>query len=363
MKKIVVALLVAAMMLMSLVSCSSSGTSTAAPDASEASAVTDTVSDVEGENTEAAATGDVIVGMCPKFTSDPYMIAASEGAQEACDELGYTLDFNGPVDADVAAQSDIINQWIQKGYTAITVSANDPDALAPAMQSAQDAGIYTSGWDADTQPEVRDFFLNQATFEGIGRTMAEIMVEEAGDKGEFLIVTSTLTAPNQNAWIEELEKYLAENYPDMVIADILPGDEDLAKSRDVTLNYLRSHPDTTGVFAMTGMASPGVCEAIEQLDMVGDVAVTGLGVPSLIREYTKKGTVNKTILWSPYDIGYGAMYLVKTQVEGNVEQALEDGYIEAGRLGQLEIIDTENGIVLLGDPLVFTKDNIDDFDF
>lgn len=320
------------------------------------------------QKTETAEEGgesneEVTIGMCPKFTSDPYMVAAGEGAQEACDELGYTLDFNGPVNADVAAQSDIIDQWTQKGYTAITISANDADALSPSMKAAKDAGIYTSAWDADVNADSRDLFLNQVSFEGMGETLVEMMVEEAGDSGEFLVVTSVLTAPNQNAWIEEMEKYMAENYPNMKIADVLAGDEDLAKSRDVTLNYLRSHPDTKGVFAVTGMASPGVCEALEQLDLVGKVAVTGLGVPSLIKDYLKSGTINQCCLWSPYDIGYGAMYLVKTQVEGKVDEAKEQGYIEAGRLGKLEITDKENGIVLLGDPLIFTKENIDDYDF
>ena len=184
-----------------------------------------------------------------------------------------------------------------------------------------------------------------------------------GDSGDFLVVTAVLTAPNQNAWIEEMKKYMEANYPDMRIADILAGDEDLAKSRDVTLNYLRSHPETKGVFAVTGMASPGVCEAIEQLDLVGKVAVTGLGVPSLIKDYLKKGTIKQCCLWSPYDIGYGAMYLAKTQIDGKVDEAKEQGYIEAGRLGKLEIIDKDKGIVLLGEPLIFTKDNVDDYNF
>lgn len=305
----------------------------------------------------------VTIGMCPKFTSDPYMVAAGEGAQEACDELGYTLDFNGPVNADIAAQSDIIDQWTQKKYTAITISANDADALSPAMKAAQDAGIYTSAWDADVNADSRELFLNQVTFEGMGKTMVDMMVEEAGSSGDFLVVTAVLTAPNQNAWIEEMKKYMEANYPDMKIVDILAGDEDLAKSRDVTLNYLRSHPETKGVFAVTGMASPGVCEAIEQLDLVGKVAVTGLGVPSLIKDYLKKGTINQCCLWSPYDIGYGAMYLAKTQIDGKLDEAKEQGYIEAGRLGKLEFIDKDKGIVLLGDPLIFTKDNVDDYDF
>src|SRR5438105_670701 len=72
------------------------------------------------------------IGMLPKFTSDPYFVAVNQGAQEAAKELNVIVEFNGPVDANVAAQADIIDKWIRSGMNAITVSANDPNALAPA---------------------------------------------------------------------------------------------------------------------------------------------------------------------------------------------------------------------------------------
>ena len=154
-----------------------------------------------------------------------------------------TVEFNGPVDANVTAQADIIDRFVRRGFDVIAVSANDPDALAPAMKRAQEAGIKTMTWDADVNPDARTVFLNQATFEGMGKTFVEMMVRSAGtSEGEFLIVTAVLTAPNQNRWIEELKKYAAENYPDMKFPAILPGDEDLEKSKNVTLNYLQGKP-------------------------------------------------------------------------------------------------------------------------
>src|SRR5690349_7451133 len=67
------------------------------------------------------------IGMLPKFTSDPYFLAVNLGAQEAAKELQVSVEFNGPVDANVAAQANIIDQWIRTGMYAITVSANDPN--------------------------------------------------------------------------------------------------------------------------------------------------------------------------------------------------------------------------------------------
>jgi len=306
-----------------------------------------------------AAQEEYVIGMLPKFTSDPYFVAVNEGAQEAAAELGVRVEFNGPVDANVAAQADIIDRWVRSGFDAITVSANDPDALAPAMMRAMRSGISVSTFDADVRREAREVFLNQATFEGMGRTMVDMMVEEAGSEGEFLVVTAVLTAPNQNRWIEEMRTYIAEAYPNMQLAAVLPGDEDLEKSKNVALNYLRANPDTKGVFCVTGIATPGVAEAVKQLDLVGQVAVTGLGVPSLVRPYIKDGTIKQVALWNPVDMGYGAIYMVKAQLDGTLDP--NSGFLEAGRLGRLEF--TDESTLLLGDPYIFNAENIDDFDF
>lgn len=307
-----------------------------------------------------ASAEDVVIGLIPKFTSDPYFVAADKGAQEAAKELGYTVEFNGPVDANVATQSDIIDKFVRRRVTAIAVSANDPTALAPALRRARDAGIKTLTWDADVTPDARSVFLNQATFEGMGRTFVDMMVRSAGtSEGDFLIVTAVLTSPNQNRWIEELKKYAAEKYPKMNFPAILPGDEDLEKSKNVTLNYLQANPDTKGVIAVTGIATPGVIEAVKQLGMVDKVAVTGLGVPSLIRTYLKDGSLKEAALWSPIDIGYGAIYLAKAEIDGTLDP--KSGSVDAGRLGKLKFISDDT--VLLGDPFIFTKDNVDQFDF
>ncbi len=307
-----------------------------------------------------ASAKEVVIGMMPKFTSDPYFVAANKGAQEAAKELGVTVEFNGPVDANVAAQADIIDRWVRRGVSAIAVSANDPNALVPAMKKAAAAGIKTMTWDADVAPGARQVFLNQATFEGMGRTLVEMMVRSAGTSdGDFLVVTAVLTAPNQNRWIDELKKYAAQKYPGMKISAVLPGDEDIEKSKNVALNYLQANPQTKGVFCVTGIATPGVLEAVKQLHLEGKVAVTGLGVPSLIRPYLKDGSLKEAALWSPTDIGYGAIYIAKAQIDGTLNPS--SGFVSAGRLGKLKFISPDT--VLLGEPMVFTKDNVDQFSF
>lgn len=301
---------------------------------------------------------DVTVCMMPKLVGIPYFNAAEQGAQEAADELGITLDFDGPTGESSADQVELIEQWTNQGCDAISVSATDPDALAPAMTAAGDAGIATSTWDADVNPDARDVFVNQATAEGIGSELVDIMAEQTGGEGQFLIVTGSLTAPNQNAWIEAMEQRIADEYPDMEIAAIEPGDEDLEQGIDVTRTYLQANPDTTGVFGITSVALPGAAEAVEQLGLTGEVPVTGLGVPSEVGPYVDSGSVEEFALWNPIDLGYLAVYVAYLQATGELP---EDGSFEAGRLGEITYAD--DGVIELGPPFRFNADNVGDFDF
>jgi ABC-type sugar transport system substrate-binding protein len=193
----------------------------------------------------------------------------------------------------------------------------------------------------------------------MGKTMVDMMAKQTGGKGDFLVVTAVLTAPNQNRWIAEMRKYIKANHPDMKIKAVLPGNEDLAKSRQVALDYLRSHPQTKGVWCVTGIATPGVAEAVEKLGLKGKVVVTGLGVPSLIRKYIKSGTIKEAALWNPTNIGYAAVQMAKAQLDGKLDP--DSGVLKAGRLGDLKFIAKDT--ILLGSPQVFDKNNIDDFSF
>jgi rhamnose transport system substrate-binding protein len=296
--------------------------------------------------------------MMPKLVGIPYFNASEQGANEAAKELDVDLVYDGPTEAKAPLQSQMIEQFIQQQCDAITVAANDPNALAPAMKKADNAGIATGAWDADVAPDARDVFVNQATFQAIGYKLVDVMAEQTGGKGEFLVVTGSLTAPNQVAWLKEMRERMKEKYPEMSIASVEPGEEDLQLGIDITKNYLRANPDTAGVFGITSVALPGAAEAVQQIGRAGEVPVTGLSTPKEMKPYIESGAVKEFVLWNPVDLGYLAVYVADAQVEGNLPKS---GTFKAGRLGEVKLLAEDE--VLLGPPIVFSKENIDQYDF
>jgi ABC-type sugar transport system substrate-binding protein len=88
------------------------------------------------------------------------------------------------------------------------------------------------------------------------------------------------------------------------------------------------------------------------------VKVIGLGLPSENRLYVKDGTTQSVILWKTIDLGYLTVHAAKSLADGTLQSGAAS--YDAGRLGQMEL---KGDNILLGQPFVFNKDNIDQFDF
>ncbi len=101
---------------------------------------------------------------------------------------------------------------------------------------------------------------------------------------------------------------------------------------------------------------PAAAEAVHQAGRSGHVYVTGLGLPSVVKPYVQDGTIEKFVLWNPVDLGYLTVQVAKRLVE----KALAPGSEDFGRLHNIQVTEDE---VILGQPLVFDRSNINQYDF
>jgi len=310
--------------------------------------------------TEAAGGAGLKVAMIPKRKGIDYFNATQVGAEEAAKELGVELDFDGPVEASVDKQIELIDSFITRKFDLLAVSPNDPDAIAPILQRARDQGVHVLTWDADANAEAsgREFFVDQASPESIGYTLVDVMAREAGPDAKTVIITGSLTAANQNEWMKWMKKRMQEDYPKMEVLTTKPSEEDPQLARQVTQDVLTAYDDLDGIFAITSVAFPGAATALEKSGRAGKVALTGLSSPKTMRKWVDNGTVKTVVLWNPVDLGYLTIYAAKALCAGTLKPGATQ--VEAGRLGTKPV---EGDRVVLGEPMLFTKENIGKFDF
>jgi ABC-type sugar transport system substrate-binding protein len=294
------------------------------------------------------------MAMMPKITGIAYFNACEKGAREAAAELGIDFTYDGPADNKVEEQIRILEQWIAQGYDCIAVAPNHPALISPVLEQARAQGITVLTFDADAD-RGRQFFINQATYEDIARALVDTVAEEIGGKGKVAILTSTLQAPNQSQWARRMKAYRAEKYPDIVLLDEVESQESSTIGFEKSKDLIQAHPDLKGIVGLTSIAFPAAAEAVEKQGKQGHIAVVGLSTPREMRSYVNRGTVKTVILWRPVDLGYLTVQVAHLLHKGQMK---EQGKISAGRLGEIEV--RAGGEVVLGPPMRFTKENIND---
>lgn len=314
-----------------------------------------------GEAEEVGEDDEIQIAILAKSLGNAFFEAARDGAVEAAEELGNVeIIYQGPDEATAEGQIEIIDSLIAQGVHAIAISSNDPDALVPAAQRAQDAGIEVVTFDSDIDADGRSVFLAPSDDELIGRSQVQAIAEMVDYEGQIAILSAAATATNQNLWIEYMEDELSKpEYSDMELVDIVYGDDVSDLSYREAVGLFSSYPDLAGIIAPTTVGVAATARAIQDEGLVGEVQLTGLGLPSEMSQYVQDGVAEQVALWNPIDLGYGITYIAHELVRGNAV-AEPGALISVGQHGEVEL--DENLITFLGEPFVFDASNIQDFE-
>jgi rhamnose transport system permease protein len=111
------------------------------------------------------------------------------------------------------------------------------------------------------------------------------------------------------------------------------------------------------VMAISAPAVPGAAEAVRQAGRK-DINVIGLSLPNINKPYVHGDVVQTVVLWNTRDLGYLTVYASALLAGGKLPPDARS--MSAGRIGAVEIRGSE---IILGEPIKFTKANIDQFDF
>jgi rhamnose transport system substrate-binding protein len=313
-----------------------------------------------GSSSGGSGSHNYAITFLPKNLGNAYFDTSDAGGKKAIGEFKGTYAEVGPATAAADAQVSYINTLTQKQVGAIILSSDDPKAPCDAISQARAAGVKVVTFDSDTSKDCRDLFINQATADGIAKVEVDTITKEIGDSGKIAILSASANATNQNAWIDLMKKDLAANHPNVTLVDTVYGNDDDQTSFDKTAALLQTYPDLKGIISPTTVGIAAAARYLSTSDFKGKVALTGLGTPNQMRDYVNDGTVTSFALWNPGDLGYLAAYAAKALIDGTIKGNEGDSF-KAGKLGTFKV--GADGVVLLGDPYSFTKDNIANFNF
>ncbi len=300
----------------------------------------------------------VRIALVVKALGIGFFEAAHKGAEEAAEELGNVeIIYTGPTDTTAEGQIEVINSLIAQRVDAIAVSANDTDALVPALKKAMDRGITVISWDSGVAPEGRQLHLNPSSSPLIGNMIIKLAADHLPDGGEVAVLSATTTSTNQNVWIEEMNKVMGD-YPGIEVVATVYGDDLADKSYREATGLMQTYPDLDAIIAPTSVGIVAAAQAVVDAGKVGEVNVTGLGLPSEMAGAIESGASKSFAIWNPIDLGYSATMLAYNLATGEAEAA-PGAEIPMGRMGTLTLDDNTEGA--MADPFVYDASNIDEF--
>lgn len=220
----------------------------------------------------------------------PYFLDHKMGFEAACEELGVTGKFIGPVDYDMTAEAQMIEEAISQNPKGILVMAFE-DTLAPAINKAKAAGIPVITIDMDTIDSERDFFVGGDTVD-YGRIHARTMAEAIGGEGEIILqYNAGQNSQDQRAYgfKDELQKY-----PGIKIVQEVGSENDTSRNADAFKAALQSNPNVVGIAGMDSTAAVSAATAVRELGLEG-ITIIGDSKDDATLKLVESGEVYATV--------------------------------------------------------------------
>jgi ABC-type sugar transport system substrate-binding protein len=299
------------------------------------------------------------VAFVPQIVGIPYFNAMEAGGKKAAAAFGVDFIYTGPVDANPVDQLQIVNNLIGQGVQAIAVSVLDASSLEPVMASARAKGIVIFTSDSDAPKSGRPVYVAQASDEALGYTIIDELVKRIGPDATVGIVSGAATATNLNTWIGFMKQRAAAKYPKLKLLEPRYAGGSAEQAAQIATDLMTAHPDLKGLIAVASTTCPGVGQAIESAGKIGSVVGTGYCSPNTARAYIKSGAFGFTVLWDPAALGYLTVWAGKQLIEHEPFAAENN----VPGMDHPISFDAKTGVLLLGPPAVFTKANVDKFNF
>lgn len=294
---------------------------------------------------------------------NPYSDAMEAGMTAAAKRYGCKTVYGGPPTVDHAAQAAEIETWITQGYDAITALIGDAELLTPTINKAVDAGIVFVTWDSDAPNSKRQVFWSQASDVDQANAQIDQLATEMNGEGEWGFVVGQLTQHFKMLQYDLMKKRAAEKYPKMTNVGVQECNDEVGKAAAISQELLVKYPNLKGVISNSGAGLSGVAQGIRDAGMSGKIAVTGLAIPSMTKQYFKDGTIKQAFLWDMQKYGYGLVSVCLKLAQG--EDITPETMIAVSDTEEVKADIRANLTVpekldlIMSPPLTFTKDNID----
>ncbi|MDX1414479.1 MAG: ABC transporter substrate-binding protein [Candidatus Promineifilaceae bacterium] len=274
-----------------------------------------------------AADEDVYIAVVSKGFQHQFWQAVEAGTEQAAEEFGVTVTFEGPeTEAMVDKQVEMVQAALDKNPAALCLAALDSQALIPMLERAQAEGVPVVGFDSGVDSDIP---VATAATDNLAAAAlaADKMAEFIGGEGQVAVIvhdqTSRTGIDRRDGFVNQIEA----EYPNIEIVDIQYGGGDQLKSTDLAKAIIQAHPDLKGFFGANEGSIIGVMNAVAEMGKEGELVVIGYDSGKQQTDAIRSGKVAGSITQDPIGIGYKCVEAAVMALNGEqVPETIDTGF-------------------------------------
>ncbi|KQQ93816.1 LacI family transcriptional regulator [Leifsonia sp. Leaf325] len=268
------------------------------------------------------------VALISKGFQHQFWQAVKSGAEQAADEFGVELTFEGPdTEADVDQQIQMLQTALDKSPAAIGFAALDSQAAGPLLQQAKDSNIPVIAFDSGVDSDIP---LTTAATDNTAAAAeaAKHMADAIGNEGKVALVVHDQTSVTGQERRDGFVDYMEKNEPNIEIVDIQYGGGDQAKSADLAKAIIAANPDLKGLYGSNEGSAIGVVQAVKELGIdPTKLVVVGFDSGKAQMDAIRDGQMLGAITQNPVGIGYETVKAAVEAIDGkDLPKTIDTGY-------------------------------------
>lgn len=283
--------------------------SSAATSAANSSAAPEESANESQEETSSSVESGNIYGITYWCESDFFKTVADSITQEAEAAGSKTVVVDAQQDA--TKQIQIVEDFIAQGVKAVFLNPVDKDAIEPALQKLDAAGIPVINFDSSVSNlDLVDGYVATDNYLA-GQLCAQAMMEDLPEGGKIAI----LNYPANNACNDREKGFLDTISDQFEVVATFDAEGTVEKGQNITSDIIQAHPDIVAIFSINDQAGMGAFAALTTAGK--DAYIYGVdGAPEAKQAISKKGIYRMTAAQSPISIGKECYQAAVTILEG-----------------------------------------------
>lgn len=312
--QLLIALLLVATMLLAACQPAGGGEATqppAAPEATEPSA--------PAEPPAGEAEGGFDIGLVVSTLNNPFFVTLRDGAQEAADAQGVNLVVIDAQD-DSAQMISGIEDLVNQGVDAIIINPTDSDAVVPAIQTANAAGIPVFTVDRGANGGEVVSHIASDNVAG-GRMAAEFLCNAIGGEGAVVELQGIAGSSAARDRGQGFNEYMSSECTGAQIVAQQTANFNRDEGLTVFENILQAQPEIAGVFAHNDEMILGAIQAAQAAGRAEEIVFVGFDAIDDAVAAVQDGSLAATVAQQPALMGQLAVETAVRALNGETVEA------------------------------------------